>query len=220
MPKKFKSRLGTLFLLLIGLNAFAGGGTWVLEIDYNLNGQPHHGYLVADAWANDYSKYINNQNGFKEAIGNKIKGTKEVIIYDQIVDNEQLSKKASITIPPFTLVRGSETKVMFNKIGDISLIKLWKKSDYVINVLTTLSQIDGNWLSKEAITTHPVGLDVGCRLEVHHFKTTRRGEKLVEEFVNLYKNKDQDKETYLEKSKLLLNMMKNKGIVIIESCGC
>lgn len=209
-------------LLLIGsLHAFALGGVWVLEIQYELNGESRHGFVLADYWADDYERFISAGTAFTPEFQNAFMGYDSIAIYDQIIDREVIARTAVFPIHSFELVQESQKLYSPSDIQQVELIKIWRRNDYVINVLTNISLADTAWIGGAADVVYPIGQDVGCRLEVYHFSEKSESTTLLQEFATLYKlESDSLTLKQRERKTQLLEKLKQLQVVIVELCGC
>ena len=211
---------GTIVLLLWSLSSTAMGGIWLLEINYQLNGLSKTGFVRADYWADDFDQYIGRDSLFELAFEEHFGSIDQIDIYDELLDREKIASIASFPMHPFQILEESKRTVSRQDLKHLSLIKVWKKNDYWIDVLTPITELDITWISGKTTIEHPIGNDVGCRLEVHNFGSKQDHKKLLNDFVNLYSIKENDPNSYDKKGSLLLQRLKKKKIVIVELCGC
>lgn len=197
---------------------FAIGGIWVLEVKYQLSNCSRTTYVLADYWADDFDKFKGKDAQFEAALEKQF-GDQPITVFDNLVDQENIANAATFPMHPFIRGHSSERVLHLNHIQGISLVKVWEKVDYMIEVQTGITEADIPWISKKAALTHPVGEDVGCRLEVHSY-CEQDNSGLLEQFVWLYENKEEAPERYANESPCLLQRLKYRGVVIVELCGC
>lgn len=211
-----------LLLLLAGLvlttQARAIGGVWVLELSYSKDGKTVTGYFRADYGADHYtpSGWDTLHSEFMEKFGD----ADSVFLYSRIEDRELLAAAASFPMHPFEMVNGSRYTVALDDLKDLRLEKVWKRIDYMVNVLTPLEMSDTAWIGLKDTVEFPIGDDVGCRLEVHRLVPVTGYQSLIRELVELYQAKEPLSPADTRRFEFVLQELKAKRIVVVELCGC
>jgi pyruvoyl-dependent arginine decarboxylase (PvlArgDC) len=215
-----KNSLVIIILLFISNMPVAMGGVWVLEIEYQTGNKKVTGFILADYWADDFDKFVGHNASFQIEFKKRFEERKFITIFKEIVDNEQLAKVATFPMHPFRLVQESSSEILVSDIKNVSLVKLWEKVAYTINVLSTVIQSDVGWISASTTITYPVGNEVGCRLEVHNYTKNSDHRPLVKEFAKLYLKKNTLSEQQKNRYAHLLQKLREKRVIIVELCGC
>lgn len=215
-----KKILTILALLLLSSYTFAIGGVWVLEIEYSVNGKGQIGYIVDEDWTEGFETFIGKDSLFNIKFRRKFENSDSLKVYEKIIDQEKLSEIADFPMHPFFLVEKSKKYVLLDEIERVSLIKVWKKIDYTVNVLTKITIADTSWIKENNSKEYPIGDDVGCRLEVYNFGDGKSYKLLLSEFSNLYLKKEkltlEERKRYNE----LLKKLKEFKVIVVELCGC
>lgn len=215
-----KTILPIIYLFLSSSFVFGAGGVWVMEIEYSINGRRNVGYVVDHNWDDKFENYINKDSIFNFEFRNKYRNSDSLQIYEKIIDQEKLYKTATFPMHPFFLVENSMKYVRLDEMEKLSFKKIWKKTSYTINVLTKITLADTNWISKISLIQHPVGEEVGCRLEAHNFLKSKSSQSLLLEFSDLYLRKENLTPKERKKYNKLLEKLKELKVVIVELCGC
>lgn len=207
-----------LFLFMSAANAM--GGIWLLEINYLMDGESRTTFVLADFWANDFDQYVGNDSLFAIELQKQLGNSGPVIVFDEIIDQEEIASIAAFPMSPFHVVAGSKSTLRLEDISKPSLTRIWKKDDYVVNVLTALTLSDTTWISDSASKELPLGEEVGCRLEVYSFDASKDVHTLMQEFTGIYSKKESDRTLYDAKSRMILQNLKANKVVVVELCGC
>lgn len=213
------------FILLISLvyipKAKAMGGIWVLEVRYEWKGVTQTGFIQASSWAEEFDTLIGLDSLFDQKLRHVYTGWDSIIIYDQIENRERIAKHATFPIHSFMLDQSSGHEYPIKDISELSLIKVWRRIEYVINVLTPINDSDTTWISGPSTIEYPIGEEIGCRLEVHVYSHSKEHAPLVLEFASLYSVDPSLLTLKMEEDKLrLLEKLKAKHVVVVELCGC
>lgn len=210
----------TICLIVAAKVTLAVGGIWVLELEFTYQNHAQTGYIQAGVWADNWVDRYDDDTGFTKAFHNHYHAKDTLTIFKHIIDREALSTAASFTIHPFFLVDSAVLHLTVEDLLHVKLRKVWKKMDYHIVALTPLTNADTSWISGKKTTSYPLGQEVGCRLEVHHFSDQNVPSKLLGDFVELYKRKSDLNKIEQQRYLKLLDDLKSKKVVVVELCGC
>ena len=208
-------------LVVLGLGSYSMGAVWVIEIEYRLNGgELLTGFIDASYITNSFENTKDDSDLLLTELNNRFGKNDSLPIYDLIIDHEILAKTASFPMHPYHLFEGSVNFQSVNSIAQVNLIKVWTKNEYWIDVLTRLDNMDTTWVGREGNIDYPLSQDVGCRLEVHNLGSFDINQKLMDEFLVIYKMDIPRSHQNQGRFHKILGEMKKDKIVLVELCGC
>lgn len=191
-----------------------------MELEYSLHGKRQIGYIVDEEWTEGFETFIGKDSLFNIEFRRKFKNSDSLKVYEKIIDQEKLSEIASFPMHPFFLVEESLKYVLLEEIERVSFIKLWRKVDYYINLLTKITLSDSIWIKEYNSKEYPIGDDIGCRLEAYNFGDGEPYKLLLSEFGNLYLKKEKLTHEEQKRYNELLKKLKDYKVVVVELCGC
>lgn len=192
----------------------------MLEITYKLKGQLQRAYIDASYNTDDFSESRADQQKFEAAFRERYGAKDSITVFEKIIDHERIAEVASFPVHSFHLVESSAKQVSLSEISEIELVKIWRKDEYWIDVLTKLVDADTSWIGSKANVEYPIGNEVGCRLEVHNFGPVSNYKNLIDEFIGLYQPEKPRSHQNLGRFHQLLAELKEQKIVVVELCGC
>lgn len=215
------SRLFNIILLIVISHcAFPMGAVWVLEIKFKMDGQLQHAYFDASFNTDDFIESRSHQKLFEAAFRERYGAKDSITVFEKIIDHERIAEVASFPMLSFHLVESSAKQVSLSEISEIELVKIWRKDEYWIDVLTKLVDADTSWIGSKANVEYPIGNEVGCRLEVHKFGPASNYKNLIDEFIGLYQLEKPRSHQNQGRFHQLLAELKEQKIVVVELCGC
>ena len=222
--KKFPMKF---ILLLLSMLIFApllslcGGGVWVLEVKFKVGNERQTGFIYADYWADDFEdSFLSKPKAFKQEFFEKYSKHEQLNVYSSIQNQAAIAEAAPFPMHPYFVIDSTAIEVQLSDIEKIRLIKVWKKSSYVVNVLNTLSVRDTTWFTDSPAVSHPIGGEAGCRLEVYHFLPTIQPNPALNALIAFYKKNGHDRENPDPEILRLTGLLSEMRIVVVELCGC
>ena len=204
-----------------GIPIFSMGAVWVLELEYRENGgRLQTGYIDGSFHTGDFGPMADNPSHLLNELMTRYGKDDSLQIFTQIIDNEKLAEVASFPMHSFKLVESSRVVYSVNSLADLSLKKIWSKDEYWIEVLTRLELKDSIWIRNKGIVDFPLGQEVGCRIEVHNLGEREIEERLLTEFIKLYKMDTPRSHQNQGRYHTILAELKENKIVLVELCGC
>lgn len=198
------------------------GGVWVLEIDYQYNDHRAHGFVRADSWAMDLDQLVRKDADFQQAFYENYRTSGPLMVYEHIIDREDLALAATFPMHAFRLVEESATGILIENMSGLSLRKVWVRDNYLIEVETALDDGDIDWIGGKAKLSYPLGDEMGCRLEVYNFGTEEVDDVTMEALIEAYHAQSNEKGGFLTVTTYsqILAQLKQQKIVVVELCGC
>ena len=209
-----------LLYLCLPILSFAEGIEIIYQIEFKCNGEYHQGYITGGYSSPSIdSTYLFDDEQFEKAIRSCNRFQLELEVYSVLKDWTVVKEKASFPMQPFEM----GDKLMTYPIKDVNnlhLVKIWKRSDYHIKVLSPINSTDSKWYGNSYQISKPIGDDVGCRLEVFSFENHPENKTLIKKFTELYLNPKENDAIYYNYRKRLLELLYLNKVVIVELCGC
>ena len=142
-------------------------------------------------------------------------------IYGQLIDQSEISSKASFPMRKYKLVPGSLKLIEVQSMSNIKIRNILKQSGYTNIVLTELSLRDTSWIGNDLQTINYGYEDVGCRVYAHITQHSAEQTPLLKLLYELApKNGSYPTEQELIHMKAIARKLKKHKAAVTMACGC
>ena len=215
-------KLFTLFLCLtISAKLLAIGGEWMYQISCMYEGEERIIYVSAYDYNTIPTDFENDKAAFpahfKEIYGKE----KMLTVFNRLKDQEKFAETAGFPMHNYLIDRSSSEELVFKKIKNVRLMKVWSRIAYGITVLTRLNEDDLEWIGNCKERSNFGFDDVGCRIELYSKEPLDQNDPDIKAIYNVLSNEgDYVTKEQIEMIRPHVINLKHKQIAVVQLCGC